>query len=315
MTSSTVLLTGGSGVVGWELTTRFARAGFGVYLLVRKGSRKALRERVSAFRLTDAAAADRVRLFTGDLLAPHITDDESRSRIVAECDGVVHAACERRSDKPRDQVFDTNLGGTRALLELAGTLEKPLRRFMHVSDFSVVGDHRGVFFEDDLFVGQGFGADVAAESRLLAERHVRRAMRSVPATVVRLAHPVVNKRDPARVADPLAGLGRGSRRARWAQWLVHADPPLVHALPLDLMGRAVLAAFEEPDMAGGTLHVADPAAPTVTELLTALGRSGSAYSLGLPAEGARLDTTGADALLRHAGIGRPSLADLAAALS
>ena len=38
---STILLTGATGVLGWLLARRFAEAGHEMYLLVRKGSRKA----------------------------------------------------------------------------------------------------------------------------------------------------------------------------------------------------------------------------------------------------------------------------------
>lgn len=309
MTDSTLLLTGGTGVMGWRLARRFSQAGYGVHLLVRKASRKGLRERVTAFRAEAPAAADRMRLVTGDLLGPQLADDEGLARIVADCDAIVHAASERRSDKPRDQVFDTNLEGTKRLLALARELERPLRRFLHVSDLSVFGDFHGVAFEADLLVGQQFGGDIAAESRLLAERHVRKASRDLPVTVVRLAHPVVEQRDPARVADPLQSLGRGSLRARLATMLDPADAPWVHALPAALLADLVLAAFEDEHTVGATLHLADAHPPTADELFSALGRPGSALSLGMPAEGARMDTTQAEALARRHGLVIPGAMD------
>ena len=57
MIDSTLLLTGGTGVMGWRLARRFSQAGYGVPLLVRKASRKGLRDRITAFRAEAPAAA------------------------------------------------------------------------------------------------------------------------------------------------------------------------------------------------------------------------------------------------------------------
>jgi|GEM_PF-6907594 len=309
-TESTILLTGGSGIVGWLLARRFAQAGHAVHLLVRKGSRKGLRERVSAFRALDCAAADRMRVFTGDVTQPGLLDDESRARILAECTGVVHCANERRWDKPRDQVFDVNIGGTRALLELAADFAQPVQRFLHVSDLRVVGDHRGVFTEGMALQGQGFGGDYALESRLLAERHVHRA-RALPTTVLRCAHPVGVEPDASRVADPLTSLwaGRSSLRGRFL------PSPYLHVVHGEQLAGLAVAAYADEEVVGCTLHAADPAAPTVNEVGASMGlgprRSDGA---GLPAPWARLDTTVADGLRRRAGLARPSSDDVLTAI-
>jgi nucleoside-diphosphate-sugar epimerase len=296
----TVLLTGGTGILGWVLATRFASEGIGVHLLVRKGSRKRLRERISAFRMEDAAAADRMRLCTGDLADPELTDGESRARLLAECTGVVHCGSERRSDRPRAQVFDVNVGGTGAVLALAGALERGCRRFLHLSDLGVAGDLRGVFREATLLSGQGFGDDFAAEARLLAERRVRRA--GVASTVLRCAHPVGVEADAARVPDVLAAL-RGARPSLRAQL---GRSPWVHVVLGAHVGDVALEAWRDPLCVGQTLHVADASAPTLREVCEAAGRLPPRSSaLRTPAPWARIDTTATDALLRRAGLERP----------
>lgn len=296
----TVLLTGGTGVMGWRLATAFAAASFDVHLLVRKQSRKGLRERVSALRTEQPDVADRMRLFTGDLLDPALTDDEGRERLLAECDGIVHAACERRSDKPRDRVFDTNLGGTRALLELLDGMERSTKRFLHISDLSVAGDRGGVFFEGDLLVGQDFGDDCASESRLLAERRVHAS--KARATVLRLAHPLVARGDEGRIPDPLAA------RRRWRP-ARRGEPRWVHALPAGWMAEVVLAAWDDAGCVGRTLHVADPCAPWAREVGVPAD-----VAERLPASRCRVDTTETDRLLRARALRRPGLGDLLAAL-
>lgn len=304
---STILLTGGTGVLGWLLARRFAEAGHQVYLLIRKGSRKRLRERVSDYRQTESAAADRIRLFTGDLLDPALVDEESRGRILAACTGVVHCAHERRADKTRHQVFDVNVGGTRALLALAEQFEHDTQRFLHVSDLRVSGDHRGVYSESMLLVNQGFGGDHALESRLLAERWVRRARKTLPVTVLRTAHPVGVEADPSRIPDALrdALRGRPSLRARLA-----ASPSL-HVVLASHVADVAVAAYADPVSEGETLHLADPAAPTVAEVFAALGRGAPRTGLvGLPGPWAAYDTTATDSLLKRAGLERPSRAEV-----
>jgi len=286
--------------MGWRIAQAFARQGTEVYLLVRKQSRKGLREQVSALRHREPEVADRMRLFTGDLLDPQLTDAEGRERILAECDGVVHAACERRSDKPRELVFDTNLGGTRTLLELVGQLGRPARRFLQVSDLAVAGRRGGVFFEGDLLVGQQFGDDVANESRLLAERRVHAS--KARATVLRLAHPLVASRDERRVPDPLA-----SRRS-WRP-VRRGDPRWVHALPAEWMAEVVAAAWADEGCVGRTLHVADPGAALARELGVAPD-----VAERLPASRCRVDTTETDRLLRVTGLRRPTLEAVRSAL-
>ena len=317
----TLLLTGGTSALGWAVARRLAVAGHGVLLAVRKPARRGARERIAAFRGEDPEAAGRLRLVNCDLGADPIFDERGLARITADCTGVVHIAADRRPDVPREALFDVNVGATRRLLELARTLERG-QRFVHVSDTSISGTATGVWMEDQLLAGQDFGGDPVGESRMLAERHVRRAMPKIPATVVRTVLPVARRERPDPVIATLQRL-RALARLPLPSLLkrvpVVAGPARrVHALSVDTVADVIVAAVDDEETAGQTLHVADPFAPSLAEWLAHVsvvlglappGPRGPGPSLlpaGFPAADVVYDTTHTDALLRRAGIVRPS---------
>ena len=326
----TLLLTGGTSALGWAVACRLAAAGDGVLLAVRKPSRRRARERIAAFRAAQADAAGRIRLVSCDLGRSVPFDARTLERILADCSGVVHLAADRRPDVSREAQFDLNVGATRALLDLAGRLPA-LHRFVHVSDTTVSGDARGVWMEGDLLRGQGFAGDPVPESRLLAERHVRRAADSLNALVVRTVLPaglrpgrpdavmklVARARNLA--ALPIPGLLRrfplvpGARRR-------------VHVLPVGFVADLIAAAWSS-GTPGTTVHAADPFAPTLWEWLAHLS---AALGLGTPGPGAPqaidlldaefpardvlYDTSIADALAARVGLVRPDWREGIAAL-
>jgi len=154
-----------------------------------------------------------------------------------------------------------------------------------------------------LLTNQGFGDDHALESRLLAERWVRRAQKTLPVTVLRPAHPVGIETDPSRIPDALkdALSGRPSLRARLAA------SPRLHVVLADHVADVAIASYADEASAGQTLHLADPSAPTVAEVFAALGRGVPRTGLaGLPGPWASYDTTATDGLLRRVGLTRPS---------
>ena len=315
----TVLLTGGTSALGWATALRLARAGDEVLLAVRKPARRGLRERVAELRATDPETAGSLRLIDCDLAQEDVLDPAARERVVQDCAGIVHVAADRRSDGVRRAVFDVNVRATRALLRLAQELDG---RFVHVSDLDISGDARGVWMEDQLLDGQELGGDPVRESRMLAERHVRKAMGEQSAVVVRCALPV-GPRDG--VQDPVwTLLGRLRDLSRWPLPGPLRRLPFVpgggrrlHALPVDDLAAVVAAAWA--DDGPGTVHAADPFAPTLAEWVAAAsaalglappGRSApgrfAIFGDDLPVRCVAYDTTHADALLRRNGLRRPS---------
>ena len=319
-----LLLTGGTSALGWAVATRLAAAGHGVHLLVRKSSRRSARERVADLRAQAPDAADRIRLVAGDLLGPGLFDDAVADRLRAECVGVVHCAVDRRPDVAREALFDVNVRATRELLAFAEGMERGAHRFVHVSDTAISGDARGAWMEDQLLAGQGFPGDPVSESRLLAERHVRRAMGALPAVVVRTVLPVGAR---TGLPDPVTKLlGRALELARSPLpallrrfLLVPGAARRVHALPVGHVADAVAACWSDERVPGATIQIADPLAPTLWDWLAelsrvvGLGRPGPDAPRAMdlldgrfPATSVVYDTTHADLLLGRAGLVRPT---------
>lgn len=181
-----ILLTGGTGNLGRALLRRLTADGHTVFLLVRKNSRRGARTWLNEFRKQDAAAAGRVRLLTGDLEQPGIFDESAeRAAVVEECEFVVHAGAATHPAVDRRVAYDTNVTGTRSVLDLCKDIRK-LQRLLFISCAAVAGDHVGVLREGELLVGQQFDSRMA-ESKMVAERKVRGAMLDLPITVARLA--------------------------------------------------------------------------------------------------------------------------------
>ncbi len=319
-----LLLTGGTSALGWAVATRLAGAGHGVHLLVRKGSRRLARERVADLRTAAPDAAGRIRLVTGDLLTPGLFEGGAGERLRAECVGVVHCAVDRRPDVARDALFEVNVRATRELLAFAEALERGAHRFVHVSDTAVSGDARGVWMEDQLLDGQGFDDDAVSESRLVAERHVRRAMGRIPAVIARAVLPVGARPGPPDPVMKLVGRAQTLARAPLPGvlrrfLLVPGASRRVHALPLAHVADVVAACWSDAGATGATVHIADPFAPTLMEWLRALSeevglaRPGPSAPASIdllddrfPARAVSYDTSHADGLLRRAGLRRPT---------
>src|SRR5262249_23108675 len=76
-----------------------------------------------------------------------------------------------------------NVGGAAEIVEFAQACHG-LQCLVYHSTAHVSGDRTGVVYEEDLDAGQAF-RNVVEETRMRAERDVRRAMRNIPIAVVR----------------------------------------------------------------------------------------------------------------------------------
>jgi nucleoside-diphosphate-sugar epimerase len=117
-----ILVTGGTGFVGSHLVEALLERGHAVVCLVRDEAkaRALFGERMPA-------------LVRGDLL--------DRAAVQAACEGaeaVAHLAG-LTSARGREEFFQVNAGGTRALVEAVATRAGSLRRFVHVSSLAAAG--------------------------------------------------------------------------------------------------------------------------------------------------------------------------------
>lgn len=133
-----------------------------------------------------ASHRDRVALLEGSPTAIDfgLSGAEFR-KITREVDLIHHmvhatSAGERADKKLLDAM---NIGSAAEILEIARAASS-LRCLVFHSTAGVSGDRHGVVYEGDLDEGQSFRS-AALESRMRAEKLVRRAMRDVPVAVVR----------------------------------------------------------------------------------------------------------------------------------
>ena len=150
--SKRVLITGGAGFLGINLTRHLLKAKYEVASLD-----------IVPFDYPDVR--DRVRVITGD-----IRSHEDVERAMEGVDIVVHAAAALPLYKPKD-IYSTDIDGTRNVLESA--FSHKVERFIHISSTAVYGipEHHPVF-ENDPLVGVGpYGeAKVQAEQLCLGYR-------------------------------------------------------------------------------------------------------------------------------------------------
>ncbi|MCW2992236.1 MAG: Male sterility domain protein [Solirubrobacterales bacterium] len=268
---SATLITGGTGFLGSALIARLLEEDDGPDLLlpVRAPDAAGAAARVDELlaRLYDVAppGARRLRPLRAELTAPGLgLSAADRRLVVSEATRVVHCAASISFTLPLAEARAINVGGTRAVLDLARELDR-VERVVHVSTAYVAGRSRGRFGEDDLDVGQGF-RNTYERTKAEAER-VLAAAADLPIAVVRPSI-VVGESDSGWTSAfnvvywPLQAFARGLLDA------VAADPAGI----VDLVGVDhvvdVLAEALRADGASGTFHaVAGDRALRVADLV------------------------------------------------
>jgi ornithine--oxo-acid transaminase len=150
------LVTGASGFIGGHLVKRLVQEGYPVRCLVRA------RSDTSALEELD------VQLAVGDL-----TDAGSLTRAVAGCNYVLHCGALVSDWATRLEIIDTNVHGTRRLLD--ASVGASVGRFVHFSTTDVYGYPGGPAI-DESHPGGGF-RNWYAQTKLEAEGEIRRAER------------------------------------------------------------------------------------------------------------------------------------------
>jgi thioester reductase-like protein len=270
-----VFLTGATGFVGMELLGRYlTRTEREVFALVRAGdddeADARLRETLERLVPDPERYAGRVFAVRGDVTRPGMGMTEHRRQAVArEVGEIVHAAASVSFSLPLPESRAINVEGTARVLELAELCARcgGLRRLSYVSTAYVAGDHRGVFGEDDLDVGQRF-RNPYERSKFEAEALVRERMQRLPIQVFRPAI-VVGDRATGWTPTfnviywPLRAFERGVYSAIPAR---RRSP--VDVVSIDFVADAIFELAARSDGAGETYNLAaGPAATTVGELL------------------------------------------------
>lgn len=272
MVHSPILLTGATGFVGMELLARhLGRTDRKVYALVRGTSDADAQARLNATvarMFPDPAPfAGRAVAVRGDVTRPALGMAPRRRAELAEQIGeIVHAAASVSFSLPLAESRAINVEGTRNILDFAGRV-KGLRRLGYVSTAYVAGDHRGVFREDQLTVGQRF-RNAYEQSKFEAEKVVREHRRDLPIQIFRPSI-VVGEADsgwtPAFnvIYWPLKAFARGAYKAVPARRSAPVD-----VVPVSFVADSIFALSQREAPSGTTYNLAaGDQASSVGELL------------------------------------------------
>jgi thioester reductase-like protein len=279
---SRLLLTGATGFLGGELLVRLVeRTDRDIVTLVRAEDHEAAQARLDATLATllppEAVAPGRVRAVAAHLDQPGLgMSERERDALASEIDTVVHCAASVQFTLPYEEAHAINVGGTRAVLDLAARAPA-LDRFVHVSTAYVAGDRPGPYCESEGDVGQR-PRNTYEQTKLIAERHVLEA--GLPATsILRPSIVVGDSRTgwtPAFnvIYWPLRAFARGLFPV-----VPGAPDARVDIVPVDTVADALLTLAHGPAQSGTFHVVAGDDAPTARRLTELAAR---AFGAALP---------------------------------
>lgn len=272
MVHSPLFLTGATGFVGMELLARYLeRTDRRVYALVRGESDDDAQARLDATvarMLPDPAPyAGRAIAVRGDVMRPGLGMAPRRRAELAETVGeVVHGAASVSFALPLPDSRAINVCGTENVLTFAQRV-KDLQRLAYISTAYVAGDHRGLFGEDQLDIGQRF-RNPYEQTKFEAEKIVREHSGDLPTQIFRPSI-VVGEADtgwtPAFnvIYWPLKAFARGAYKAIPAKLSAPVD-----VVPVSYVADAIFALSQSDAPSGTTYNLAaGDRASTVGELL------------------------------------------------
>lgn len=264
-----IILTGATGFLGGELLVRLLEhSDHEVIALIRAPDDAAAAARLDAtlaVLLPPGTVPDgRVRAVAAHLDQPGMgLPASSRDALAADAQAVVHCAASVSFSLPLEEARTINVGGTRAMLDLAAAAPG-LERFVHVSTAFVAGDRPGPYRASEGDVGQR-PRNTYEQTKLEAESYVLDA--GLPsASILRPSIVVGDSRTgwtPAFnvIYWPLRAFARGLLP------VVPGDPGApVDVVPVDTVADALLALAVGPPRSGTFHAVAGDAAPTAGRL-------------------------------------------------
>jgi thioester reductase-like protein len=266
-----ILLTGATGLVGRYLLRDLLASGHPVAVLIRDTPAAPAAERLAELLAFGEESLQRKlprpTLLVGDLSTANLGLGPAERRwLTWRVRAVVHAAaCVAHHRTPDGEPWETNVHGTRRLLELCRSLG--LAEVHHVSTAFVCGDRRGVVREDELDCGGGSG-NAYEQSKFAAEQMVRN-FDGIRATVYRPSIILGDSRTGytstyhhfyrfLELGVRLAGRAGGAQtknRRRLALRLPLTGEETQNFICVDWVSRALVELLQRPQQHGRTFHL------------------------------------------------------------
>lgn len=151
MEKRSILITGGTGIMGsWVLANALQR-GFAPVVLMRDATMEQARQRLAAVLALPGFEhrLDEITILQGDTCQPDLgLDDAQRAELRASLDLVIHCAASISFNPKKDfELQSANVDGLRHMMELLQGTDIPL---YHVSTAYVAGMHTGRVMEHEL---------------------------------------------------------------------------------------------------------------------------------------------------------------------
>jgi thioester reductase-like protein len=222
-----------------------------------------------------AAAIDegRIELLAGDIAQPRLDlEDDEWERLRAEVRFVFHLAAIYNLAVPLAAAQRVNVGGTGNVLDLCLAADR-LERFVYASTAYVAGRRRGVVYEHELALGQGFKNHYES-TKFQAEVWVRELLDRVPAVILRPAIVVGDSRtgETEKFDGPyylLRAIARAHAAGRAIPQFGRSEAAF-NVVPVDYVVGAAAVAAGDAAMTGETLHLVDPNPLPTRRLLSLL---------------------------------------------
>ena len=283
MTSGLVFFTGFPGFIGRRLVRRLIEGDPELRVAALVEPRFAARAREAAAEI----AAERIEVLEGDISERRLgLADEDYERLVREVSSAYHLAAIYDLAVPLETAQRVNVDGTGNVLELCARCES-LGRLNYVSTAYVAGDRKGVVYEHELVLGQGFKNHYES-TKFQAELWVREEMGRVPTTIYRPAIVVGDSRtgETQKFDGPyymLRTIARSARDNMPIPQFGRSSAPF-NCVPVDFVVEAMVVAADAPEALGATLHLVDPEPVTAAEVAEMFSReyAGKSPSLRIP---------------------------------
>ncbi len=267
-----ILLTGATGLLGRYLLRDLLAAGRNVIVLARDRGDVSASERLRELHAFAQDSLERTlpppRVLSGDLTCPGLGLGEAERRALARrVHATVHAAAVvNYQPTPDGEPWETNVHGTRRLLELCRSLG--VAEVHHLSTAYVCGDRGGIAYEEEIRCEDAF-VNVYERSKFAGEGVVRR-FPGIRPTVYRPSVVVGDSRTgytstyhhfyrflelAVRLSSPAPTVAGRRQRQRLPLRLPLTGEETLNLVPVDLVSRAVVSLIERPSWHGRTYHL------------------------------------------------------------
>jgi thioester reductase-like protein len=283
MAKGVVFFTGFPGFIGRRLVAKLLEQSSGDRVLALVEPRFAEQARAAAAELD----GDRIEILPGDIGDRRLgLDEQTYERVTSEVTSVHHLAAIYDLAVPLETAQRVNVEGTGNVIDLCVNSRK-LERLNYVSTAYVAGDRKGVVYEHELALGQGFKNHYES-TKFQAEVWVRSAMGRVPTTIYRPAIVVGDSRtgETQKFDGPyymLRTIARADHDGTPIIQFGRSEAPF-NCVPVDFIVDAIAAVSSDPEAIGETLHLVDPEPVTGAQMaeLFSLEYAGKKPSLRVP---------------------------------